>query len=115
MAVQGPLDFNLLLGRDYVYTMKIVISILFSVMYFPHNGNIMTIDKLSFVDLDSNTNHLASLNVPSMQVVSTPPQVNYLVTSPMFSVTDESKPLIVFSSSYDLDPVIDIGNLMREI
>ena len=29
MVVQGPLDFNLLLGRDYVYTMKVVVSTLF--------------------------------------------------------------------------------------
>ena len=26
MVVQGPLDFNLILGRDYVYTMKDVVS-----------------------------------------------------------------------------------------
>lgn len=25
MAVQGPLDFNFLLGKDYVYAMKVVI------------------------------------------------------------------------------------------
>ena len=29
MVVQGPLDFNLLLGHDYVYTMKFVVSTLF--------------------------------------------------------------------------------------
>ena len=29
MVVQGPLDFNLLLGRDYVYAMKAVVSTLF--------------------------------------------------------------------------------------
>ena len=49
MVVQGPLDFNLLLGCDYVYTMKDVVSTLFRVMYFPHDGKIMTVDKLSFV------------------------------------------------------------------
>jgi hypothetical protein len=49
MIVQGPLDFNLLLGRDYVYAMKAIVSTLFGVMYFPHNGNIVTIDQLSFI------------------------------------------------------------------
>ena len=44
MVVRGPLDFNLLLGRDYVYAMKAVVSTLFHVMSFPHNGNIVTID-----------------------------------------------------------------------
>ena len=49
MVVQGPLDFNLLLGCDYVYAMKVVVSTLFQVMYFPHDGNIMTVNQLSFV------------------------------------------------------------------
>ena len=52
MVVQGPLDFNILLGRDYVYAMKAVVSTLFRVMHFPHDGNIVTIDKLSFITLD---------------------------------------------------------------
>ena len=46
MVVQGPLDFNLLLGRDYVYAMKVVVSTLFRVMHFPHDGKIVTIDQL---------------------------------------------------------------------
>ena len=44
MVVQGPLDFNLLLGRDYFYAMKAVVSTLFRVMNFPHDGKIVTID-----------------------------------------------------------------------
>ena len=52
MVVQGSLDFNLLLGRDYVYTMKAVVSTLFRVMHFPHDEKIVTIDQLSFVKLD---------------------------------------------------------------
>ena len=52
MVVQGPLDFNLLLGRDYVYTMKDVVSTLFRLMNFPHDGKIVTIDQLSFVTPD---------------------------------------------------------------
>ena len=52
MVVQGPLDFNLILGRDYVYVMKVVVYTLFQVLYFPHDGNIVTIDKISFVKPD---------------------------------------------------------------
>ena len=52
MVVQGPLDFNLLLGCDYVYAMKVVVSTIFRVMIFPHDGNIVTIDQLSFVTPD---------------------------------------------------------------
>ena len=66
MVVQGPLDFNLLLGRDYVYAMKAVVSTLFQVMYFLHDRNIVTIDKLSFVKPDYHVtfSHHNSMNVP---------------------------------------------------
>ena len=106
------MDFNLFLGRDYVYAMKAVVSTLFHVMSFPHNGNIVTVDQLSFSSFDSTTNNPTSLNVPNSKVVSTPPRVNYVATSPMFSITNESVPLIVCSSSFDLDPVIDMENSM---
>ena len=52
MVVQGPLYFNMLLRGDYVYAMKDVVSTLFQVMHFTHDGNIMTIDQLSFVKPD---------------------------------------------------------------
>ena len=107
MVVRGPLDFNLLLGRDYVYAMKAVVSTLFRVMSFPHNGSIVTVDQLSFPSLVSTTNNMTPLNVPDSKVVSTLPRVNYVATGPMFSVTDVSEPLTV-----DLDPVIDMENSM---
>ena len=70
MAVQGPLDSNLLLGCDYVYAMKAVVSTLFRVMHFPHDGNIVTIDQLSFVKPDYHVtpSHQTSLNVPHVLV-----------------------------------------------
>ena len=74
MVVQRPLNFNLLLGRDYVYAMKDFVSTLFRFMHFPHDGNIVTIDQLSFVK----TNFLitpsdqTSLNVPHFIVVHSP-------------------------------------------
>ena len=40
MVVQSPLDFNLLLGRDYVYAMKAVVSTIFRVMHFPMIGRL---------------------------------------------------------------------------
>ena len=74
MVVQGPLDFNLLLGRDYVYAMKVVVSTLFRVMHFPHDGNIMTIDHLSFVTPDHHVtpSNQTALNVPHVLVVPSP-------------------------------------------
>jgi hypothetical protein len=52
MVVQDPLDFTLLLGRDYFYAMKVVVSTLFHVISFPHYGRIVTIDQLSFIGPD---------------------------------------------------------------
>ena len=48
LIVQGALYFSLLLGRDYVYAMGALVSSLFRVFFFPHNGRIVTIDQLSF-------------------------------------------------------------------
>ena len=81
-------------------------------MSFPHNGNIVTVEQLSFPSLDSTTNNPTSLNVPHTKVVSTPPRVNYVATGPMFLVTDVSEPLTVCLSSFDLDPIIDMENSM---
>jgi hypothetical protein len=50
MVVQDPLDFNLLLGKYYVYAMKAIVSTLFRVIYFPHDGRVVTVDQLSFID-----------------------------------------------------------------
>jgi multisubunit Na+/H+ antiporter MnhF subunit len=44
LVVQGPLNFNMLLGCDYLYVMNVVVCMLFHVMHFPHNGRILTID-----------------------------------------------------------------------
>ena len=37
MVIQDPLDFALLLGRDYVYAMKAIVSTLFHVICLPHD------------------------------------------------------------------------------
>jgi hypothetical protein len=92
MVVQDPLDFSLLLGRDYVYAMKAIVSTLFRVISFPHDGRVVTVDQLSFID----PAWIASLNGSCMQTVSPPPQVNYVALSPMASTSD------------DLDPVVDM-------
>ena len=80
MVVDLPLDFNMLLGHDFFYAMNVVVSSLFQVMCFPHNGNIVTIYQLA------SNNHRPTLNllqnapwfVPRVQVDSNSPQVNYV-------------------------------------
>ena len=74
MVVQVPLDFDLLLGRDYDYAMKAIVSTLFRVMHFPHDGKIVTINQLSFVTPDHciiPSNH-TSLNVLHVLVIPSP-------------------------------------------
>lgn len=48
-VTQGASKFNLLLGREYVYAMGALVSSLFHVIRFPHNGRIMIVDQLSFI------------------------------------------------------------------
>jgi hypothetical protein len=70
MVVQDPLDFDLLLGRNYVYSIKVIVSTLFHVITFPHDGRMVTIDKLPFVDCDLTINPMNSLNGSYMQSIS---------------------------------------------
>jgi hypothetical protein len=51
--VDASLDYNLLLGRSWVYAMSTVVSTLFCVLYFPHQGKIVTVDQLVFFYSDS--------------------------------------------------------------
>jgi hypothetical protein len=48
-VVDEPLNYNMLLGRNWTYAMVIVVSFVFRTLCFPHQGEIMTIDQLSFV------------------------------------------------------------------
>jgi len=67
MVVQGPLDYNLLLWCDYIYSMGAIISSLFRVMCFPHEGRVVQlIDQLSFPG-----SHIANSQMPSLTGLST--------------------------------------------
>ena len=47
-VVDVPLDYNLLLCRNWMYSMQAVASSIFRVVCFPFNGKIVTIDQMSF-------------------------------------------------------------------
>ena len=74
MVVQGPLYFNLLLGCDYFYAIKAVVSTLFRVMHFPHDGKIVTIDQLSFFTPEHRItpSNQTALNVQQVIVLPSP-------------------------------------------
>jgi hypothetical protein len=54
-VVDAPLDYNLLLGHNWTYAMVTVVSFIFRVLCFPHQGEIVTIDQLSFAYSSPNT------------------------------------------------------------
>jgi hypothetical protein len=62
----APLDYNLLLGRSWIDPMCAVVSTLFHVLRFPHQGKVITVDQLAFFNSDSRTR-----NVPFISI--TPP------------------------------------------
>jgi hypothetical protein len=47
-VVNASLDYNLLLGRSWNYSMQAMVVTIFWVLLFPPEGRIMTIDQLSF-------------------------------------------------------------------
>jgi len=57
------IDYNLLLGRDYIYRMRAIVSSLFRVMCFPHEGRtVKIVDQLSFPGSHFTYSHLPFLN-----------------------------------------------------
>ena len=49
-VVNAQLDYNLLIERSYMYSMRAVASTVFHLMMFPHEGKIMTVDQLTYHD-----------------------------------------------------------------
>ena len=47
-VIDAPLDYNLLLGRNWNYAMSAIASVVFHVVVFPHEGKLITIDQLDF-------------------------------------------------------------------
>jgi hypothetical protein len=82
-------------------------------MHFPHNGKNITIDQISFVSPNMDFNHPNSMKVPYMKVVSIFPQVNYMVSCPIPSTTNEKELLTICLTSLELDPVVDQGDLFN--
>ena len=49
-VVNAQLDYNLLLGRSYMYAMQVIASNIFLLMMFPHEGKIVIVDQLTYHD-----------------------------------------------------------------
>jgi hypothetical protein len=71
-VVDAPLDYNLLLGRSWSYAMIAVVSSVFRVIKFPHNGKIVTIDQLTYFSSDpassESIQHVGKTTIPYRDV-----------------------------------------------
>jgi hypothetical protein len=63
----APLNYNLLLGCSWIDSMHAVLSTLFRVLRFPHQGKVIMVDQLAFFNFD-----LCTKNVPF--IAKTPPR-----------------------------------------
>jgi hypothetical protein len=54
----APLDYHLLLGRSWIDSMRVVVSTLFRVVRFPHQGKVITVDQLAFFNSDTRTGNV---------------------------------------------------------
>jgi hypothetical protein len=61
-----PLDYNIPLGRSWIDSMCAIVSTLFRVVRFPHQGKVVTIDQIAFFNDDTHVG-----NVPF--IAKTPP------------------------------------------
>jgi hypothetical protein len=89
--------------------MNVVVSTLFRVMHFPHNGSIVTIDQLAYDNHHPNSTLVqdSSLYVLSVHVGSTPPWVNYVASYPRCSIYSDQEPVQSRFPSRDSVSTID--------
>ena len=71
-VVDAPLDYNLLLGRSWSYAMTAIVSSVFRLIKFPHNGKIITIDQLTYFSSDpassESIQHVGKTTIPYKDV-----------------------------------------------
>ena len=84
-VVNAQLDYNLLLGRSYMYAMRAVESSVFHLIMFPNDGNIVTVDQLTYHDSQgptAPTNVIPTIDT-SINITTTP---SFLVVGPRLFV-----------------------------
>jgi hypothetical protein len=54
----APLDYNLLLGRSWIDSMRAVVSTLFCVVSFPHQGKVVIVDQLAFFHSETHASNV---------------------------------------------------------
>ena len=68
-VVDGPLDYNILLGRPWVYAMSAIVSKYFRMIAFPYKGDITVINQLSFfVSTSQVTGSIPFIHIPQLEL-----------------------------------------------
>ena len=68
-VVDGPLDYNILLGGPWVYAMTAIVSTYFRMVSFPHKGTIIFINQLSFFASASQvTGSVLYIHLPQLEI-----------------------------------------------
>ena len=49
-VVNAQLDYNLVMGRSYMYSMRFIASTVFRLMMFPHDRKIVMVNQLTYHD-----------------------------------------------------------------
>ena len=91
--------------------MGAIVSTLFQVMCFPHEGRILTVDQLSFPSPNMASSQPSSLNGPFVPMVSSPPWANYVATYSMPTSTDDKFRDVVHYVLGALEPDLSNGFL----
>jgi len=55
-AIDSPWEYNILLGRSYMYAVKTITLSMFHTMISPHNGKVITVDQLTPYEFHPNVN-----------------------------------------------------------
>jgi hypothetical protein len=97
-VVDAPLDYNLLLGRSWFYTMTSIASSVFRCVQFPHQGKIVTFPT----PLPPTTHHIATVNmISTMPYQSLESSDPWIVPSPTeFNVLSDTMPLSPIEAAY---------------
>ena len=92
--------------------MGAIVSTLFQVMCFPHEGRIVTIDQISFPSPNMNSSQPSSLNGPFFPMVYSPPRVNYVATCSMPTSTNDQFRDVVHFVLGALEPDLSFNNIV---
>ena len=113
-VVNAQLDYNLLLGRSYMYVMQAMASTIFQLLMFPHDGKIVTVNELTYYDpkgmamsehiLLTISSTIDSVSIPSLCVVgpglfSNTPMMDTFLSLPTSPTSTEVLDLCTITSS----------------